>query len=84
MVLETWALQIWWQRWDPLASPSLYDVGKDLVGSGILSLSIPTFVRRRYRLVGKDVLLPSSFRFTLQLGLQVGGEIWVQDRVTYE
>jgi len=35
--------------------------------------------------VGKQgVLLPGSFRVTLQLVLQVGGERWVQDRVTHE
>ena len=30
------------------------------------------------------VLLPGSFRITLQLGLQVGGERWFQDKVTHE
>ena len=40
-------------------------------------------VQRRY--IGwVGVLLPDSFRVTLQLGLQVGGERWVQDRITHE
>jgi len=43
----------------------------------------PLVVQRRY--IGwVGVLLPGSFRIALQLVLQVGGERWIQDRVTHE